>query len=247
MKNVSDWKPSKYVYRRGKLMASRNAAEVGIGSRLLVDTVAKAYQEYMPRFAHGRLIDLGCGKVPLYETYRGHVTEVTCVDWPNSIHECRYIDYECDLTEPLPFGDRSFETVILSDVLEHVPDPDRLWNEMARILAPGGHVLLNVPFLYWIHETPHDFCRYTRFALRRQAEAAGLTVRVLEAIGGASEVIADILGKRCLRIPMLGSVVSPFVQVAGGALGRISPRKRKSSTAVELFPLAYFMVAANDQ
>ena len=183
--------------------------------------------------------------MPLYETYRGHVTEVTCVDWPNSMHECRYIDNECDLTEPLPFGDRSFETVILSDVLEHVPDPDRLWKEMARILAPGGRVLLNVPFLYWIHETPHDFCRYTQFALRRQAEAAGLTVRVLEAIGGASEVIADILAKRCLRIGVLGSLLSPLVQVTGGVLGRISSsrRKNKNSASVQLFPLAYFMVA----
>ena len=117
---------------------------------------------------------------------------------------------------------------------------------MARILAPGGHVLLNVPFLYWIHETPHDFCRYTQFALRRQAEAAGLTVRVLEAIGGASEVIADILAKRCLRIAVLGSLLSPLVQVAGGALGGISSSRRKNSASVELFPLGYFMVAEKD-
>ena len=154
--------------------ASHDAAMLGIGSRLVADRVAACYGEYLPRHARGRLADLGCGSVPLYGSYRTLVSSVTCVDWAHSPHARRHINVEADLGAVLPFADASFDTLILSDVLEHVAEPERLWREMARLLAPGGHAFVNVPFLYGIHEAPHDYYRYTEFALRRLAERAGL-------------------------------------------------------------------------
>src|SRR3546814_8619033 len=61
----------------------------------------------------------------------------------------------------LPFPDQSFEAVICSEVLEHVPDPRLVLDEIARVLKPGGCLLLTVPFLFRIHADPHDFGRYT--------------------------------------------------------------------------------------
>ena len=66
---------------------------------------------------------------------------------------------------------------------------------MSRLLAPGGKVLLNVPFYYQLHEEPHDYYRYTEFALRRFAENTGFEVLHLEAIGGAVEILADLMAK----------------------------------------------------
>ena len=65
MKNAEKWVPTKYVRRGGRLTASSEGESVAIGSRLVVSLVAKLYERYLGDYARGRLIDLGCGKVPL--------------------------------------------------------------------------------------------------------------------------------------------------------------------------------------
>ena len=162
MKNIETWVPSKFVFKRHRLRASGNPKQINPGSRLIGDLVASCYHEYVKSHCRGRLLDLGCGKVPFYALYREYVSETVCVDWSNSLHESDHLDAECDLTQDLPFADASFDSILLSDVLEHIPTPERLWREMARLLKPGGKVLLNVPFFYWLHEEPYDYYRYTK-------------------------------------------------------------------------------------
>jgi len=208
----------------------------------MVGLIADRYQKALPVHARGRLLDMGCGSAPLYGAYRNHVSEVTCVDWANGPHSNQHLDLECDLTAPLPFPNGSFDTILLSDVLEHLPDPKHCWAEVARLLAPGGKLILNVPFYYPIHEEPHDYYRYTRFALRRFAEQAGLSVVELEPIGGAPEILADLLAKLLTGVKLgwgasaIQSIARAFVRTGAGA--RLS---RKTSTR---FPFGYFMVAA---
>jgi hypothetical protein len=67
MQNRNKWAPSKYVYRNGKLRASRDRKALRFSSRLVTDLVAEVYDAYIPVHATGTLIDLGCGNVPLYE------------------------------------------------------------------------------------------------------------------------------------------------------------------------------------
>lgn len=242
MKNVEQWRPGKFVVRGGRLRASRNRRQVGAGSRLNADLVARFYDGALKRYARGRLVDLGCGAVPLYGAYRTLVDEVVCVDWPASIHGTSHLDVECDLGGPLPFDDARFDTVVLSDVLEHIPTPENLWREIGRILAPGGHALLNVPFLYWLHEAPHDYHRYTEFALRRLADLAGLDVVALEPLGGAPEVFADMAGKMLARVPVIGSALALAVQGATGWCVRHWPGGKVSQRTAHLFPLGYTMI-----
>jgi len=87
MKNRNLWKPSKFVYLKKKLIASRDPKEVGISSRLGADIVAKEYHDQLPLFAKGKMLDLGCGKVPLFETYKNFVSDNICIDWANSSHK----------------------------------------------------------------------------------------------------------------------------------------------------------------
>lgn len=244
MKNVEAWRPGKFVLRGGRLRASRDRRAVGIGSRLHADLVARFYDRALKLHARGRLVDLGCGAVPLYEAYHDRVDEIVCVDWPGSIHGAAHLDFECDLSQPLPFPNNRFDTVILSDVLEHIPMPETVWREMARVLAPGGKIILNVPFLYWLHETPHDYYRYTEFALRRFAALAGLDVELLEPIGGAPEVLADIRGKMLARVPVIGTPLAILVQTVTGWLVRSPFGRGLSKRTAHLFPLGYAMVAA---
>jgi SAM-dependent methyltransferase len=243
MRNADRWTESKYVRRGGRLAASRDRAEVGLGSRLVTDRVAALYEQHLPRFARGRLIDLGCGKAPLYGSYRPLVDEVTCVDWAQSAHASPYLDREVDLNQTLPFDDAAFDVVLLSDVLEHVPAPQRLWCEVARLLAPGGHALVNVPFLYGVHEAPHDYGRYTEFALRRFAAEAGLAVPVLVPVGGSLHVLADLLAKHFAHLPLFGAPLASAAQGLVALLDRSAWGRRFAERTGARFPLGYFMVA----
>lgn len=243
MRHADRWTESKYVQRQGGWAASRDSAEVGVGSRLITDCIAALYARYLPLYASGRLIDLGCGKVPLYGAYRSLIDSVTCVDWPQSVHGGNHLDLEVDLSQPLPFADASFDTIILSDVLEHVPSPEALWSEMARLLASGGHVLLNTPFLYGVHEAPHDYGRYTEYALRRFARQAELEVLLLQPVGGSLHVLADLLAKHLAHLPALGNPLASAVQGIVALLDRSPVGRRVSERTGTRFPLGYFMVA----
>jgi SAM-dependent methyltransferase len=206
--------------------------------------VAALYAKHVVAHCKGDLIDLGCGKVPLYGTYRNHVTTVTCTDWQNSLHESIHIDVVCDLRRPLPFKNSSFDTAIMSDVLEHLPHPDVMWIELSRVMRPGGKVLLSVPFFYWLHEGPHDYYRYTEWALRHFAASSDFDVLVLEPIGGSPEVVADILAKHLQHVPWLGGALACAIQATTARFTDTAVGQIVSRRTAAVFPYGYFLVAA---
>ncbi len=79
-----------------------------------------------------------------------------------------------DITKPLPLQDHSCDIIILSNVLEHTPEPEVIIRECARILKVGGLLLGAVPFLTKIHQEPYDFLRYTNFMLERLMKSNNL-------------------------------------------------------------------------
>ncbi len=97
----------------------------------------------------------------------------------------------------LPFCEECFEGVICLEVLEHVPDPARVMNQIARVLKPGGRAWISMPFLYPLHDAPFDFQRYTAFGLRRDVEQAGLDIVRLRKSGHALRGAALLV---CLAI-----------------------------------------------
>lgn len=243
MKNINNWKPTKYVWDKDKLVASGNSQYVNIGSRVMVDAIARYYGKYLPDYAMGKLLDLGCGHVPLFDVYRNHVSDIVCVDWDNTRHKNQFLDLTHDLTEKLPFEDKEFDTIILSDVLEHIPNPNELCDEIARVLAPGGVLIMNVPFLYWLHETPHDYYRYTEYSLRRFMREMGLETQLLEPIGGVAEVLTDIISKLFASTGTPGKVISKTMHSGFKLFGRTKVAKRISDKTKSIFPLGYFLIA----
>lgn len=229
--------------RQGGLRASRSSQHLAASSWMIADLVAKKYSAALPLYARGDLIDVGCGRVPLFAAYRELVSTTTCVDWPHTLHGVDHLDLECDISDSLPLPSGAFDTVILSDVLEHIPEPLGLMRELHRITRPGGHLIMNVPFFYWIHEAPHDYHRYTEYALRRLAQQSAFELISLEAVGGSVEVIADIVGKHLARVPILGeSAARALGTVLSAAAGTSLGRRLIASTSTH-FPLGYFAVA----
>lgn len=238
MKEAAAWRPTKFELRDGRWRGARDVRELGAGSRLISDLVVALYQRHLPHHARGRLLDLGCGKAPLYGCYAPLVDEVICVDWADS--GC--VDMVCDLSLPLPLADARFDTIVFSDVLEHLPDPMAIWREMARVLSPGGRIVLNVPFYYSVHAHPHDYYRYTRFALERFAAVNGLQTIHLLPVGGLVEILADLLAKALSKLPLMGRPLAVCLQAVALAFVRTRLGARLADRSAWHFPLGYFMV-----
>jgi len=238
------WNPTKFVLGKdGTLQASRDPQEVWVASRLIADRIADFYAEALPLHASGSLLDLGCGKAPLLGTYRDRTESATLVDWGNSLHENPHLDAIADLNEPLALESERYDTVLLSDVLEHIKRPNDLMAEIARVLAPGGTLIMNTPFLYGLHERPHDYYRYTEYALADIVESAGLELVEVRPIGGAVEVLVDIASKVACSVPVVGSRLATVLQAVGAWLCRRLPRGLASRGTTTGFPSGYGLVA----
>ncbi|HEY1741033.1 MAG TPA: methyltransferase domain-containing protein [Acidimicrobiia bacterium] len=239
MTKRANWKPSKFLLEGGRL---RPAPATPGSSYLVAALVADFYARTVPRWAHGRLGDLGCGAAPLYGLYEPHVASTVWIDWPNSLHGNTSLDAACDLNVGVPVRDAAFDTIIVSDVLEHLRRPEIAWAELLRTLAPSGAILGNAPFLYWVHEAPYDFHRYTEHALRAAVEAAGGRIESLVAIGGSADVFADFVGKHLGAVPFVGQALARFLARVTLAFGRTRPGARLRAATCAKFPLGYTWV-----
>ena len=243
MKNASSWYPTKFEIVNEHLQISSNPLEVSFSSQLIGKRIAEFYDIALRKYAHGNLLDLGCGAAPLYGFYRKFVDNNICVDWNNSPHSSRYIDFACDLNQALPFQENSFDTIILSDVLEHIRKPYSLLKEISRILTPKGKILINVPFYYWLHEEPHDYFRYTRYALETMTEEANLKIIELYPMGGSPEILADLLAKNIHSIRAVGKPLAIFVQKLAWFFIKTEWGNKISESSSHKFPLGYFLIA----
>ncbi len=137
--------------------------------------------------ANGVVLDVGCAD-RWVEKYLSTNTHYLGVDyWETGKHLYRarpdiYADAAC-----LPVASSSCDCVVLLEVLEHVRAPAATLREAARVLTPGGSLLLSIPFLYPIHDAPHDYQRLTRHGVLRDLEEAGLETVSLERRLGAVE------------------------------------------------------------
>lgn len=236
------WEPSKYRIDGNVVRGSRDTSQLACSSRIIADLVGEFYTSAIPRWVSGDLVDLGCGKAPLLAAYRGHCSSVVLADWGNSAHANPNLDLIIDLNEPLAvLGSSSFDVVLLSDVLEHIAEPGPLICEIQRILRPGGRLVLNVPFIYWIHEAPYDFYRYTRYALERFIREAGLEVIEVVPLGGWLEVMADLWAKILVRTKL--SFVASGVHRAVIAFHGTEMGRRLALRGGEILPIGYGLVA----
>jgi len=230
------WRASKFVRRRGRWRSA--IGHVGIGSRLSADRALAAYVAAIDAHAHGALADLGCGNAPLAGIYAPHASSIMWVDWPASTHRLVTPDLEQDLSAPLALPSASLDTVLLTDVLEHIAEPDRLVGEIRRVLRPGGRAIIGVPFLYWLHEEPHDHHRFTIHKLRDFAARHDFTMVEERVYGGGLDVVRDLLTKlvHTRRFPAAAWIMHYLTGLVFAPLAPLSRRMR------DVMPMGYLVV-----
>jgi len=238
MRNQELWKPSKFLKSYKSFKVTNDSKTVGIAYRFIGDLQAKNYFNLIKNHACGDLLDLGCGNVPLYQMYKPLAKSIICADWSNSYHNSLYIDIQIDLNKKLPLKDNLFDTIILTDVLEHIFKPDILWKEMTRVLKPGGKIIIGVPFFHLLHEEPFDYFRYTEFRLKLFCEENGLQIIDLFPYGASFEILVDFIAKHI----SFSSILSQMNYSIGKIISNSFIGKKIFSSTSTKYPLGYCLV-----
>ena len=132
------------------------------------------------------VLDVGAGQSHFKEAFDSY--KYVGVDF------CPYEDVSvvADIITKLPFRENTFDLIVLSNVLEHVPEPLVLLKECFRVLKSAGHIIILVPFVIRLHQSPYDFLRYTHYMLDYLLERAGFVKIEIQKIGSVFEIL-DLL------------------------------------------------------
>lgn len=132
-----------------------------------------------------RVLDVGAGP-GRYRSLFAHC-EYQAHDFgqePGTLGQYTALDYQSDILD-IPVPDHSFGVILCTEVLEHVPDPVAAIREMARILKPGGRLLLTAPLGSFLHQEPYHFYGgYTPHWYRKFLPEAGFEIEHIEANKG---------------------------------------------------------------
>ncbi|RYX81532.1 class I SAM-dependent methyltransferase [bacterium] len=161
-----------------------------VGRRRIVQTLLEHTIPHLPS-PEPRLVDLGCGtgaNLPMLRESVGANGSVVGLDFSplalrfarQHLHDLSGLALSQGDAMQLPLRDECADCVTMLDVLEHLSDDNKALREVARILKPGGAIILTVPaygHLWSAHdEALHHFRRYEKYQLRARLREAGLKV-----------------------------------------------------------------------
>jgi SAM-dependent methyltransferase len=140
------------------------------GAPLERESIYRFVAEQARAMAPGsRVLDIGAGEAPYRELFAEHA--YVTLDHDDTPHSG-----EVDLhgaADSIPAAEHSFDAIVCTQVLEHVPRPLQALREFNRVLRPGGVFVATVPFVWEEHERPYDFFRYTRYGVEQLLLDAG--------------------------------------------------------------------------
>jgi SAM-dependent methyltransferase len=146
--------------------------------------------------------------MPYRDLILSKVTQYDTLDVEKRVPEVMFVG---DVQRLDMIADESYDSALCLEVLEHVPHPFDGFDELRRILKKGGVLILSVPHLSRLHEEPHDYYRYTKYALQTILEERGFEILQLTDRGGLFSFLGHqfSLGFVCLfwHIPVLKHIV----------------------------------------
>jgi ubiquinone/menaquinone biosynthesis C-methylase UbiE len=160
--------------------------------------------------AGARILDAGAGE----QRYRKHCAHLQYVAQDfggydgvgnaEGLHQGSWnygtLQIVSDITA-IPEPAESFDAIMCTEVLEHVPDPLKALDEFARLLRPGGQLILTAPFASLVHFAPYHFASgFSRYWYEHHLAARGLEITELRANGDWF----SYLWQELLRLPSMG-------------------------------------------
>lgn len=125
----------------------------------MIKKITRQHMEsFLARYAtEKRVLDLGSGGSSYQRFFPNRLTvDIDPARKPNVVADAHN----------LPFKDGEFEVVLSTEMLEHVKDPFQVERELRRVTASGGVLILSTRFVFPLHDTPHDYFRFTKYGLK---------------------------------------------------------------------------------
>ena len=142
-------------------------------------SIVKALKKVQHQVKSGMILDVGCGMKPYKSLLNASGSAYYGTDYPltmkGSYGKSTKADFFSESTL-LPFNNNTFDTLLSTQMLEHVSDPKKVIQEMGRVLKPGGIMILSAPMTWPLHEEPYDFFRYTLHGLRHLLQKANFEI-----------------------------------------------------------------------
>jgi len=145
-----------------------------------------------------RVFDIGCGNKP----YEAYIRSLTGNDEKEFYKGCdivqsseNKVDVLCEATN-IPEPSEIYDVVICTQVIEHVFDHLKIFEEAGRLLKPGGRFIVSSNFIWENHEAPYDFYRFTEDCFKMLLTTAQFEPKENKANGGKWAV----LGQLCIQI-----------------------------------------------
>jgi len=122
----------------------------------------------------GRTLDIGCGSKPYKSLYKSSEYVGLEFDTPEN-RRIKNADYFYD-GNTFPFNEDDFDSIVASEVFEHVFNPDNFLDEIHRILKKDGKLFMTMPFVWDEHEQPFDYARYSSYGIKAILEKHGFEI-----------------------------------------------------------------------
>ncbi len=160
---------------------------------IIRQAIVNALKGELPKFS-GTLLDVGCGFSPyksLVLAPPSHVANYIGLDLENNTYQKPDLVWD---GERIPLEDNSVDCAIATEVLEHCFMPQQILDEIYRVLKPGGLFFLTTPFVWPLHDMPHDYFRYTPNCLESLLSNSGYEQIAISPLGGWNAACAQMLG-----------------------------------------------------
>jgi SAM-dependent methyltransferase len=186
---------------------------------------------------NGRILDLGGSSQSQYYSHI-NVQKNSKIKYADLYNKS--IDtIEMDFTQPFPIEDKSFDNILLFNVIEHLDNYENCIFETKRILKKNGSLYGMVPFLFPIHMVPNDFHRPTESTLNNNLSNAGFQEVMIKPIGyGRWTAAANLCGQKIKFKP-----IALLIYLLALLLDKFDNNKNKYAKDKFSHPMGYFFYA----
>lgn len=179
--------------------------------RYLLKKQVKKYAHYIS----GVILDAGSGEGDRYKKFFNFDKYITLDINPDSGADI------IGSVENIPLESGSIDSIISTQVLEHVKNPQKAVSEFYRVLKSGGHCLVTVPQINELHEEPNDYFRFTIYGLEEIFSNAGFKIILIDRRGGFWSANMQIQIRYAIdlfhlnKISLLRWIFQPFILING--------------------------------
>lgn len=201
----------------------------------------KKYIQQFGSYITGKMLDVGAGETDRYARYFKYSERVTTDVQPGE--NVQVVAEAHDM----PFDNASFDSVVCTQVLEHVPNQWKVVAEIGRVLKSGGYALISVPQTAELHEEPHDYWRYTKYGLIQLFTENGFDIVGIEQEGGFYTLMAQQRIHYCIHRfnlyerRFLGRIMSKLFALCGKCAMIRDARSRNATN--KRYTIGYVMLA----